>query len=182
MTNELFFDTDCLSAFLWINDTNILHELYGGKIVLPEPVYQELSNPSIPHIKQRADFMINNKDAFVKKIDVDTEEYRLYTTLIRGEKGKKCIGRGEASGIALAKIYNGILASNNYKDIASYIEKYNLKHIDTGQILIEALEKGLITQAEGENIWRKMLLRKRRLPAKTFVEYLENRRKQMTNT
>lgn len=55
MINDLFFDTDCLSAFLWVNDTNILHELYGGKIVLPEPVYQELSNPSIPHIKQRAD-------------------------------------------------------------------------------------------------------------------------------
>lgn len=29
MTDELFFDTDCLSAFLWINGTNILHELYG---------------------------------------------------------------------------------------------------------------------------------------------------------
>ncbi len=28
MTDELFFDTDCLSAFLWINDTNILHELF----------------------------------------------------------------------------------------------------------------------------------------------------------
>lgn len=40
MTNDLFFDTDCLSAFLWINDTSILHELYGGQIVLPEPVYQ----------------------------------------------------------------------------------------------------------------------------------------------
>lgn len=44
MTDDLFFDTDCLSAFFWINDTNILHELYGGRIVLPEPVYQELSN------------------------------------------------------------------------------------------------------------------------------------------
>lgn len=32
MTDELFCDTDCLSAFLWINDTNILHELYGGRI------------------------------------------------------------------------------------------------------------------------------------------------------
>lgn len=36
MTNSLFFDTDCLSSFLRINDTNILHELYGGRIVLPE--------------------------------------------------------------------------------------------------------------------------------------------------
>ena len=39
--------------------------------------------------------------------------------------------------------------------IAPYIEKYNLKHIDTGQILVEALEKELITEIEGNCIWRK---------------------------
>lgn len=98
MTDELFFDTDCLSAFLWINDTNILHELYGGRIVLPEPVYQELSNPSIPHIKQRADIMINSKDVSVKTIDTGTEEYKLYVELVRGKMGQKSIGRGEADG------------------------------------------------------------------------------------
>ena len=58
MTDDLFFDTDCLAAFLWINDTNILHELYGGRLVLPEPVYQELSNPCIPHIGQRTDLLL----------------------------------------------------------------------------------------------------------------------------
>ena len=172
MTDDLFFDTDCLSAFLWINNTNILHELYGGRIVLPEPVYQELSNPSIPHIKQRADTMLRNKDISVKTIDTDTAEYKLYAELIHSEKGQKSIGRGEAGGIALAKVYNGILASNNYKDIAPYIEKYNLKHIDTGQILLEALERGLITEAEGNHIWSKMLAKKRRLQGNTFSEYL----------
>ena len=177
MTDNLFFDTDCLSAFLWINDTNILHELYGGKIVLPEPVYLELSNPSIPHIKQRADIMISNKDVSVKTIDTGTEEYKLYTELVRAKKGQKSIGRGEAGGIALAKTYNGILASNNYADVAPYIEKYNLKHIDTGQILLEALDKGLITEADGNNIWKKMLARKRKLPAQSFSEYLTNKKK-----
>lgn len=174
MTDELFFDTDCLSAFLWINDTNILHALYGGKIVLPEPVYQELSNPSIPHIKQRADIMISNKDVSVKIIDTGTKEYKLYAELVHGKKGQKSIGRGEAGGIALAKTYNGILASNNYKDIAPYIEKYNLKHIDTGQILAEAVKRKLITEAEGNSIWSKMLAKKRRLPGNTFSEYLAN--------
>ena len=171
MIDDLFFDTDCLSAFLWVNNTNILHALYGGKIVLPEPVYQELANPSIPHIKQRADDMIRTKDISVKNIEMDTEEYELYMQLVRGEKGQKRIGRGEAGGIALAKTYDGILASNNYRDIAPYIEKYNLRHIDTGQILAEALEKGLITEDEGNNIWNKMLAKKRKLPAGTFSEY-----------
>lgn len=173
MTDDLFFDTDCLSAFLWINNTNILEVLYGGKIVLPEPVYQELSNPCVPHIKQRADVLINNNMAFVQSIEVGTEEYELYSCLIKQEKGKKSIGRGEAGGIALAKTYNGILASNNYTDIAPYIEKYNLKHIDTGEILLEALKKGLITETDGNNIWAQMLAKKRKLPANSFSEYLK---------
>lgn len=173
MTDNLFFDTDCLSAFLWINNTNILHELYGGKIILPEPVYRELCNPCIPQIKQRADLLISSKDVSVQMIETDTEEYKLYESLVRGEKGEKSIGRGEAGGIALAKTYNGILASNNYKDIAPYIEKYNLKHIDTGQILVEALEKGLITEDEGNSIWTQMLAKRRKLPASAFSEYLK---------
>lgn len=107
MTDELFFDTDCLSAFLWINDTNILHKLYGGRIVLPEPVYQELSNPSIPHIKQRTDIMISNKDISVKTIEIDTEEYN---------------------------------------------KKYNLKHIDTGQILAEALKREMMVMLHGGGV------------------------------
>lgn len=121
--------------------------------------------------------MISNKDASIKKIDAGTEEYKLYTSLVRGKKGQKSIGRGEASGIALAKTYNGILASNNYKDIAPYIEKYNLRHIDTGQILVEVLRKELITESAGNDIWKKMLETKRKLPENTFSEYLTNRKK-----
>lgn len=175
MIDGLFFDTDCLSAFLWINDTNILHELYGGRIVLPEPVYQELSNPCVPHIKQRADVLIQNKDASVKSIDVGTEEYKLYSELVCTEKGKMSIGRGEAGGIALAKTYNGVLASNNYRDIAPYIEMYGLRHVDTGQILKEALGKGLITEEEGNDIWKRMLDKRRMLPAGSFTEYLRGK-------
>lgn len=93
------------------------------------------------------------------------------------KKGQKSIGRGEAGGIALAKTYNGILASNNYKDIAPYIEKYHLKHIDTGQILVEALKRGMITETEGNDIWNKMLEKKRKLPDNTFSEYLINLKK-----
>ncbi len=30
MTSQLFFDTDCLSAFLWVKEENILFKLYPG--------------------------------------------------------------------------------------------------------------------------------------------------------
>ncbi len=173
MTNDYFFDTDCISAFLWINDTNILKELYGGRIVFPSPVYDELSNPAIPHLKQRADVLIEDQSATIRQLDFGTDEYRLYKTLIEEKGTDKAIGKGEAAGIALAKTYNGVLASNNYKDIAPYIEKYKLKHIDTGQILLEALDNGLITEDDGNSIWQRMLAKNRLLPTATFTEYLK---------
>ena len=119
---------------------------------MPEPVYQELSNPSIPHIKQRADKLISTHIASVQQI-----------------------GRGEAAGIALTKTYNGILASNNYKDIALYIKRYHLKHVDTGHILMEAMEKQIITELEGNTIWQNMLNKNRRLPETSFTDYLRKR-------
>ncbi|MCH5250568.1 MAG: hypothetical protein J1E98_11570 [Lachnospiraceae bacterium] len=175
MTKELLFDTDCLSAFLWINNANILKQLYAGQIVLPEPVYRELSNPCIPHIKQRTDALIANNVAKVQEIKTDTKEYRIYLSLVTGEKGRKIIGRGEAGGIALAGTYDGILASNNLSDIEPYIEKYNLNHIDTGRILFEALQKDFITEADGNKIWQQMLAKRRKLPAGSFSEYLKGK-------
>ena len=55
MIERIFFDTDCLSAFLWVKNENLLVKLYGGKIVLPEQVYRELSHPRTPQLKQRTD-------------------------------------------------------------------------------------------------------------------------------
>ena len=52
-----------------------------------------------------------------------------------------------------------------------------MKHIDTGEILEEALKRNLITEADGNSIWNKMLAKKRKLPANTFSEYLVNQQK-----
>ena len=94
MTEELFFDTDCLSAFLWVNQTGILKDLYRGKIVIPGPVYQELSNPCIPHIKRRTDVLLNDHTALVREIEAGREEYKLYHSLIKGCRKEKAIGIG----------------------------------------------------------------------------------------
>lgn len=172
MTDKLFFDTDCISSFLWINDTSIIENLYSGLIVIPEPVYNELSNPCVPHLKQQTDKLIDSGIAKLQEISVDSEEYKLYQQLIQNKISSKSIGNGEAAGIALARLENGVLASNNYKDIAPYIEKYKLNHIDTGTILIEALNNNIIDEKEGNNIWTNMLRRNRFLPEKTFSDYL----------
>lgn len=173
MTDKYFFDTDCLSAFLWVKNENLLIKLYGGKIILPEQVYSELSHPRIPHLKRITDKLKSNGDILVEDIDMDTEEYKIYKKLTTSpDKGFKIIGKGEAAAIALAKIKDGILASNNMRDIMQYVEEYKLEHITTGDILVEALKKQYITEDEGNAIWANMIDKNRKLPNSTFSEFL----------
>ena len=174
MTDKLFFDTDCISAFLWVKEENILLKLYPGLIILPKPVFNELTNPSIPHIKRRVNELCLSGDVSTKEILINTNEYKLYYELvISPPKGEKIIGKGEAAAIALAKTYNGIIASNNLKDISKYVYKYNLEHITTGDILVAALNKGFIDEEAGNQIWAKMIDKRRMLPTATFTDYLK---------
>jgi len=174
LTDTLFFDTDCLSAFLWVNDQSLLAELYSGKIVIPKQVYDELSNPRVTHLKARIDTLLLNSDAELATILMGTEEYALYRTMTDNpEPGHIAIGKGEASALAMAKVRGGIVASNNLRDVKAYVKEFGLKLVTTGDILKEALEKGLISEEEGNSLWKDMLKKRRKLGYNSFSEFLE---------
>ncbi|GAU75823.1 hypothetical protein [Fusibacter sp. 3D3] len=173
MTDSLFFDSDCISAFLWVREQNLLAILYPGRIIIPKAAYDELSHPTTPQLKERIDQLLRSGDANLATIDLGTDEFVLYHKLTTSpDQGHKIIGPGEAASIALASVHNGVVASNNLRDIALYVKELGLRHITTGDILIEALEKGLITEAEGNTIWASMLAKRRKLGAGSFTEYL----------
>jgi hypothetical protein len=77
MTDSLFFDTDCISAFLWVNEQSLLHLLDPGKVAIPKPVYDKISYPTTLHSKQRIDYMMNNRQIILVAINVDSETYAL---------------------------------------------------------------------------------------------------------
>lgn len=77
--------------------------------------------------------------------------------------------------IALSKTFNGIVASNNLRDITQYIEEYDLQHKTTGDILVEALDAGIISEPEGNTLWTNMLRKRRQLGAPSFTEFLHQK-------
>lgn len=79
LTKPLIFDTDCLSAFLWVNQQSLLVQLYPGQIVIPSEVLTELSFPGIAHLKARINLMIINKD--VKLASIQTGRAVLNSTM-----------------------------------------------------------------------------------------------------
>jgi len=174
MTEQLFFDTDCFSAFLWVKQEQILLDLYPGRIILPQEVFIELSNPSIPHLQSKVTALRSSGAIMTQPILVNTEEYQLYHQIaVSPPSGRTIIGKGEAAALVLAKVYGGIIASNNLKDICQYLKKYQLNYLTTGGILVSALKAGLINEATGDQIWSKMLSKRRFLPTASFLDYLK---------
>lgn len=170
----LYFDTDCLSAFLWIENESILTQLYPGRVIIPKQVYDELS--SVPRLQGRIDTLLGRNEVELLEIEADTPAAELYAELTGSPRpGHTVIGRGEAASLALSKTFNGIVASNNLRDITQYIEEYQLQHKTTGDILVEALDAGIITEQTGNSLWSNMLRRRRWLGAPSFTDFLRQK-------
>ncbi len=175
MTEPLFLDTDCLSTFLWVGRENLVLQLYAERIGIPQQVYAELRK--VPVLISKVDALLKAKRVMLYQITAGTQEANLYFKLTnRPDQGFKIIGSGEAAAIVLSKEYNGILGSNNMRDILPYIQLYSLKHRTSADIMAEALEHHLITEGQGNVIWRDMLQRNRKLPADTFSDFLARRK------
>lgn len=118
--------------------------------------------------------MVACGEARIEHIQTGTEEYKLYRKLLTSpDPGHMIIGSGEAAAIVLTKKHNGILAGNNLKDISVYVNEFGLRHKTTGDILKEAMDERLITEADGNRLWQEMLKKKRKLGYPTFSDYLK---------
>lgn len=173
LTEPLFFDTDCLSAFLWTDRGSVVTRLYPGRVVIPQLVLDELSRVSTPTFKDRVAKLIASPDAKVRDIDLASPAFPLYLEMTnRPRPGFKMVGRGEAAAMALAVVNHGIVTSNNFKDTVAYIRNFGLKYKTTGSILVEAYENGLISEREANAIWADMLAAGRWIGARSFTEFL----------
>jgi hypothetical protein len=70
--------------------------------------------------------------------------------------------------------YNSTTEAHSLQPILAKV-LFKLKYITTGGILIEALNGRLITEGQGNVIWKDMLNKQRKLPAATFSDYLAGR-------
>lgn len=170
---KYFFDTDCLSSFAWAHREDLVFEVLEAVVVLPKAVENELKR--VPHLYARIAPYINQSKVIVQDIEMQTAEETLYNQFtISPQQNKRVIGSGEAACLALAIVNNGVVASNNLRDVKDYCEQYHLTLVSTADIMKRALEKSYIDLNEGRTIWNIMLSKKRKLPFLTFDAYLDS--------
>lgn len=171
--SPIFYDTDCLVSFLVIGEGDLLNKLFS-KIIIPKQVYDELSHPnSPPIIKNELEQYKRDNFIEIKDISIKDKEYYVYEQIKNGvwHEDEKCIGKGEAAALALAIQNEGVIASNNLSDIEFYIKDNDLYILTSSIILVQALEKNIIFEDDAEEMWSKMIDRKRNLPAYSFKHY-----------
>ena len=174
MDKPVFYDTDCLECFLFVDAGYILEKLFS-KIVIPEQVYNELMDYNTPPIV-KTNFK-KLKDGFVetREIQFASQEYTAYKSIERGfwsKTGKRC-GEGESAAMALAHLNNGIVASNNLSDVEEYIGSLDIELITSSMILSKAVEKDIISQDDANGLWDGMVNECIELPRDSFMEYYD---------
>ena len=113
---------------------------------------------------------MNTGNVKIYKIKGKTEEMKIYFQLCLESEDE---GLGELSVISLAKAKNGILASNNLRDVCKSVNKFNLTHITTATTLVELYDEKLISLDEVKRYWRIMNQFKIKLPSVSFDEFYE---------
>jgi predicted nucleic acid-binding protein len=174
LNKPVFYDTDCLECFLFVDAGHILEKLFS-KIIIPEQVYNELMDYNTPTIV-KTNFK-KLKEGFVetKEIEFASQEYTTYKSIEKGfwsKTGKVC-GSGESAAMALAHLNNGIVASNNLSDVEEYIESLDIELITSSMILSKAVKKDIVSDEDANVLWKGMVEEGIDLPRDSFTEYYD---------
>lgn len=174
LNKPVFYDTDCLECFLFVDAGNILEELFS-KIIIPEQVYSEIMAENTPAIVKKNFKNLKNRFVEIKEISFLSQEYTTYNLIKKGlwsKTGKIC-GSGESAAITLAHLNNGIVASNNLSDVEEYIESLDIELITSSMILSKAVERDIISKENADDLWKGMINKGIKLPKESFSDYFD---------
>jgi len=164
----LVLDTDFVSSFAWVNRMDILETLYTGRMLMLEEVEYELSKVKV--LKSRVEASIAGGHIVRISMSADSPEAAEFGRM--HDSGR--YGLGEAACMAYVTQHDGVVASNNLKDVKAFCTRNGKSLLTTAGVLLQAFDQGIITQSEADDIWRGMLAKRRLLPAASFSAYLAN--------
>jgi len=171
--SKIICDNDFLSSFLWVGEEQLLTTLFKNRLFVPDAVKVELEVLKNSTIGSR----VYSNEVQILTIKLNSPEEKLMEKIKQEFKLKfgKELGAGELEMITLAIHLKASFiintASNNLKDIVSFIATNQIDNITTMDVMCLAYEKGLKTFQELEAMKGQMLARRRKLPNITVEDY-----------
>jgi len=161
----ILLDADVIIHFL---KGNILYlpKIYPDQLSILDVVKKELCS------NQRLRTPVDNFISFFKiniiPFPTEVDIIKEYASL------KKMFGEGESACMALARFKKFCIASSNLRDIENYCLTNGVKYLTTMDILVEGLNKNVLTETECDTFISEVLKKGSKLPDRTIKEYIKN--------
>lgn len=166
---KIILDADVIIHFIKANKILYLPKIYHHRLLLLDIVESELLRH--PRMKKYIENLTNRTDIELITFPDDIEIIKEYSYLT-DELGK---GEGESACLAVAKHKKYIVASSNLKDIKKYCLENGITYITTMDIIVEAWEKGIMSEEECDDFIRVVINKGSHLPCYTIQEYLQKK-------
>lgn len=162
----VLLDADFVSCFAWVDRMDIIEGLYSKRMAILEEVMEELERAR--HLADCVSFSIMR--GHIKKVEMLADSPEALAFIRLHESGR--YGSGEAACMAYIAYHGGILASNNLRDVKRYCAERQIPLLTTADVLVRAYEEQRLNLEETNSVWRRMVQRRKTLPASSFSEYL----------
>lgn len=141
----ILLDSDVISHFIANNCLDDLPKILAPhQCVVIDYVYAEIARS--PFRKAFLDSLIANNN--VQLMPFPNSDLVIKVEFAQIKKKNYLIGDGERACMAVAKHYNNIIASSNFRDIAPYCQLHGIFYLGTLDILTVAANKGVYDETQ----------------------------------
>lgn len=137
---NILLDSDVVIHFTKAGHQLVLPKVFPGRFVILDKVHEELNRRHSEILPIRN--FLNWCKIPVLPFPTDRDVHREYAML------KSKMGEGEAACLAVARYQKEYVASSNLTDIFEYCAEHSIFYYTTMDILLEAYDMGLLSEAE----------------------------------
>jgi hypothetical protein len=165
-TKDILIDADVVSHFITGGQILILGKIFPNRILILDKVYAELERT--PNKKVQIQNLINFKVVTIIPFPEENDEiYKEYLHI----KNVMFKGDGESACLAYVRYTKDIIGSSNLRDVKEYCKLHTIELLTTMDFLLEALQKGILTEEQCDEFINRVLNAGSKLPVKKISEY-----------
>ncbi len=162
---SILLDSDVVRHFLNGGRIHQLSAIFPNRFVMLDKVKDEMC---------RSKGLVTPVTNFLSMFKIPVVSFPMNGDIIKEyARLTKMFGEGESACMAVARFQNDFIASSNLKDIKAYCTQYGITYYTTMDILVEALNKKILTEKECDDFITDVKAKGSKLPCNTIQEYLK---------
>jgi hypothetical protein len=167
---KILLDCDVFIHFLKGGRIYELFKIFPGRFVMLDKVKKELLKRNSNQLAVAVVFATADVEEIAMPTDI--EIVKEYFTL------KKQMDDGEAACLSVARFRKEYVASSNITQISGYCALHQIGLYTTMDLLVEAVARGVLTEAECDQFITEVRARNSKLPCATLAEFISLKNKQ----